>query len=383
MATSRALSAEVDQSIRERKSGVEGLHRPARRAEGVYQEGMVKGSSLTEVERVAQIHDKIARTTSEDGGLVSKYQERYDRILVDRHDRYLTERARMRAEIDARLAVAGIEHAQRSVYLQRPALLKEAQSAGKMNFVALVRRYEEQGRHIQSEYASYIAAVKRLGLVEHGRRASVKREERSSSPELQKLQQKLGQLFEGTLRKDTLTSQEAAQVHREVVSVLHGIQVPEEGHSATHEERDSLVVCRYLYQQIECRLDEVRVRELRDIVLIAQKARLAMADGASESASLLKETLRSRLSLLAPLYLLKVDDAVGHFVDRAEQFQMDHAWWRRLQDWAATADASVKSQFVAQADALHPRVLAERKAAYPFGPTLGSVPLEAYQSASA
>jgi hypothetical protein len=330
--------------------------------------------------KLAALKSRIARTNAEPRNEV---QERYDTLTVNRYEKEVCEAQELFIILKVRLARAGVQFDQYEAFIENPQRIRgERLFTGERSFGQLVADYKATKKRLVVERAMYEAACKRLHISvqegsAHRKGASAKQQEVQNP--FTEAQQKLASVYEHVVAKrDSITFDDAIILHETMVQGLRGLKLPGNEADLPASDRQALVAARYFCKQIEARLDQIRVRELRPVEQLAAEARLAATAGNKAHAAEKTAELSALLARIAPLYLLDSASESPRLLDLRSQYHLSHAELKELNDWIASKRITDSGKVSQRIDELVPRVKHLHQVAYPYGPCLSGAPLKAY-----
>ncbi len=330
--------------------------------------------------KLAALKSKIARTNPEPRNEV---QERYDTLTVNRYEKEMCEAQELFIILKVRLARAGVQFDQYETFIENPQRVRgERLFTGERPFGQLVADYKATKKRLVAERVMYEAACKRLHIsVQEG--SAHRKGASAKQPEVQnpfiEVQQTLASVYEHVIAKrDSITFDDAIILHEMMVRGLRGLKLPGNEADIPASDRQALVAARYFCKQIEARLDQIRVRELRPVEQLAAEARLAATAGNKAHAAEKTAELSTLLARLAPLYLLDSASESPRVLELRAQYHLSHAELKELNDWIASKRITDSGKVAQRIDELVPRVKHLHQVAYPYGPCLSGAPLKAY-----
>ncbi len=330
--------------------------------------------------KLASLKSKIARTNAEPRNEV---QERYDTLTVNRYEKEMCEAQELFIILKVRLARAGVQFDQYEACIERPQQIRgERLFTGERPFGALAEDYKATKKRLVVDRAMYEAACKRLHIsVQEGpahRKGTSAKQQEIQNP-FTEAQQTLASVYEHVIAKrDSITFDDAIILHEMLVRGLRGLKLPGNEADIPASDRQALVAARYFCKQIEARLDQIRVRELRPVEQLAAEARLAATAGNKAHAAEKTAELSALLAHLAPLYLLDSTSESPHVLELRAQYHLNHAELKELNEWIVSKRITDSGKVALRIDELVPRVKHLHQVAYPYGPCLSGAPLKAY-----
>jgi hypothetical protein len=329
-----------------------------------------------------------ARIAQEEENPQEAWQKRQDRLKVKRYDERMCRAQELLLMLRARLALVGVAYDAYDARIEqadRP-LRGEQLQAGKPTFQMLATEYNTLRRQLEAERKSYEAICKQFHLpVEEAgsRRNKTAKKEVTSSPFVEK-QHEMAAIYENIAAKHgQVAFEDATTLHEMVVQTLQGLKLSKEQEGLAYEDRRALLLTRYLCERIESQLDQVRVREMREVDRVAEEAQLVSEVGNHEQAAAKRAELAGLLTRLAPLYLLEITSPISATVEVRMEYHLMHAQLKELATWVEEGRIPRTEAIIEKMDRLQPPVESLRQQAYPHGRALGSAPLEAYSRAAA
>lgn len=333
-----------------------------------------------ESSKLAALKSKIARTSVE---LRNEVQERYDTLTVNRYEKENCEAQELFIILKVRLARAGVQFDQYETCIEHPQRVRgERLFTGERPFGQVVADYKATKKRLVVEKVMYEAACRRLSMsVQEGltsRKGAVTKQQEIQNP-FTEAQQTLASVYEHVVAKrDSITFDDAIILHEMLVQGLRGLKLPGNEADIPASDRQALVSARYFCKQIEARLDQIRVRELRPVEQLAAEARLAATAGNKAHATEKTAELSTLLARLAPLYLLDSASESPRLLELRAQYHLNHAELKELNDWITSKRITDSGRVAQRIDELVPRVKHLHQVAYPYGPCLSGAPLKAY-----
>lgn len=314
----------------------------------------------------------------------NEVQARYDKITMDAYEVELRESQRLLLLMKARLESQNIPADRQQDYINGLVSLRdEKREAGEPTFGALVTAYKKSRKKLEERRAVYEEAGKRLQVfLDEAPKPSktyVKKEAVKASPAIEVVKEAMEAVYQELLQKKELTLDDAKALHLSVARALQSASFPSPDHGRRSVMDHRALLClRYAYEAIEKRLDEVRVREMRGIEPLARSTHLSIAAGQAD-AEAKTALLRDALKKLGDLYALDRGSDAENILERRIDYHLAHANLLLSREFTPpNASTDLKDRL----HGIQERVRALHGLAYPHGPCLSAVPLEAYRARS-
>jgi hypothetical protein len=339
----------------------------------------------SDAERVTHLQERITLIPEAPR---DETQVKIDEAVVARYDRLYNEQLEVSALMQARMIRADVAYDRYDEALQDPGIVtrKEVLSKGELPFGILARRHQALETLLLKERQKYVSACRRLGLITEELPTQRKSKGASNEHVLENFSQvhdALERLVERVLvKREPLTLDIASDVHAAAVKALKHLKLPAEGAPVSEAVRSRLLSIKFLYQQLETPIDELRMSLLREIEEIALDARMAEERGEKDGVTALRQQLGQLLKHTERLFSTQDKKDTAETAAARERYHLLHAWYKKLKTWMEDGTIDRAPETTAYVDGLRPQVQNARHTSYPDGFALSMLPLEVYVGSS-